>query len=280
MRKALAAASVALALLVLSVGPLHAITFGDLDGTDHPNVGSIVFHIPGIGHFQFCSGTLVEPQPAHEAVFLTASHCTDALESLLDRFPGSEALVTFDPTITPGGTFFTGTLVTNPSYNRFQGPGGRSDPGDIAVILLDDDPGLDPAELPAAGLLDELKASGVLKKSRFTAVGYGATRETMKGGFQSIDPTNVDRRQAEQGYLALTKSWLDLAMVNTPGNENGGTCYGDSGGPHFIHLNGAETDIVTSITVTGDAVCKATDVTYRTDTAAARTFLAPYVDLP
>jgi secreted trypsin-like serine protease len=61
---------------------------------------------------------------------------------------------------------------------------------------------------------------------------------------------------------------------------NGGTCYGDSGGPHFIHLDGAETNIVVSITVTGDAPRKATDKTYRMDTESARSFLGEYVDLP
>ena len=57
-------------------------------------------------------------------------------------------------------------------------------------------------------------------------------------------------------------------------------CYGDSGGPHFIHLNGVETDIVASITVTGDAPCKATDKTYRTETEPARSFLQDFVTLP
>lgn len=61
---------------------------------------------------------------------------------------------------------------------------------------------------------------------------------------------------------------------------DGGTCYGDSGGPHFIHLDGQETDIIASITVTGDAPCKATDKTYRMDTESARSFLDNYVDLP
>ena len=61
---------------------------------------------------------------------------------------------------------------------------------------------------------------------------------------------------------------------------NGGTCYGDSGGPHFIHLKGVETNIVAAITVTGDAPCVATDKTYRMDTDSARSFLAGFVTLP
>ncbi len=35
-----------------------------------------------------------------------------------------------------------------------------------------------------------------------------------------------------------------------------------------------------SITVTGDAMCKATDKTYRVDTPWAREFLAQFVALP
>jgi secreted trypsin-like serine protease len=89
---------------------------------------------------------------------------------------------------------------------------------------------------------------------------------------------NLDRNRVEQGFLSLTKAWLTLAM--TQANGNGGTCYGDSGGPHFIHLNGQETNIVVSLTVLGDAPCVATDKTYRTDTPAARAFLANFVTLP
>ena len=53
---------------------------------------------------------------------------------------------------------------------------------------------------------------------------------------------------------------------------NGGTCYGDSGGPHFLG------DVVVAVTVTGDAPCKATDKSYRVDTSEAHEFLAPYLD--
>jgi len=38
--------------------------------------------------------------------------------------------------------------------------------------------------------------------------------------------------------------------------------------------------ILASITITGDAVCEATNVTYRLDTDSARGFLAPFVALP
>jgi V8-like Glu-specific endopeptidase len=249
--------------------PALAITFGEPDGNAHPFVGSMVLRIPGEGVFQWCSGALISAN-----VFLTASHCTAPVDSYLERYPGSEMLVTFDPVISENSTFYTGTWHTNPDYLTAR---GADDTGDIAVIVLDQSPGITPASLPTAGLLDELQASHVLNNTLFTAVGYGTIRETIRGGFTGI-LDNMERRRVDQEFLSLTKAWLTLSM--NPSTGNGGTCYGDSGGPHFIHLNGEETDIVVSITVTGDAPCKATDRTYRTDTEAARDFLDDFVSLP
>ena len=50
----------------------------------------------------------------------------------------------------------------------------------------------------------------------------------------------------------------------------------DSGGPNFL----GDTDIVAGTTITGDFVCRATNVDYRLDTASARSFLGQYVSLP
>jgi hypothetical protein len=145
------------------------------------------------------------------------------------------------------------------------------------VIVLDRSPGITPAALPTAGLLDELKDAHILKDTRFTAVGYGTIRITNTTGPQGI-LDNMDRNRVEQGFHSLTKAWLNLPMTLPTGD--GGPCYGDSGGPNFIHLDGVETNIVVSITITGDSPCVALDKTYRTDTAAAREFLSAFVDLP
>jgi secreted trypsin-like serine protease len=268
----LIAATMVIALSLIFALPAFAITYGEPDGNDHPFVGSMVLRIPDVGVFQWCSGTLIA-----EDVFLTASHCTAGVDQFLATIPGADMVVTFDPTISETSTYFTGELVTNPNFNGFRGPGGQSDPGDIAVILLDEAPGITPASLPPVGLLDTLKANHTLRHTRFTAVGYGTVRETNTTGFQGI-LDNLDRNRVEQGFLSLTPSWLTLSMNLSTGS--GGTCYGDSGGPHFIHIDGEETTMVVSVTVTGDAPCVATDKTYRTDTPAARAFLANYVDLP
>jgi secreted trypsin-like serine protease len=214
----------------------------------------------------FCTGTLIAP-----TVFLTAGHCTAFLES-----EGiSQVWVTFassyDEDSTSLSGLIAGTYVTDPNYG-YSGPGGHSDPHDLAVVLLNAPVvGITPAQLPTAGLLDQLD----LRSQTFTAVGYGTVREIKTTGPHALFFDAV-RRYATQSFLSLQKSWLTLNM--NPSTGSGGTCYGDSGGPHF--LGGVTSNLLVSITVTGDAMCRATDTTYRLDTAAAREFLGQYVTLP
>ncbi len=47
-------------------------------------------------------------------------------------------------------------------------------------------------------------------------------------------------------------------------------------GPNFL----GATDIVAATTITGDAVCRSTNVDYRMDTTAARAFLSQFVTVP
>ncbi len=260
---------VLLVMLFVMTVPAQAISYGTFDGNGHPEVGSMVAKV-GDNYYQWCSGTLI----AHN-VFLTASHCTVDVDSFLADNPGAQMLVTFDPTISPSSTYYTGTWYTNPAYLNAH---GNDDPGDVAVIVLDQDPpGITPASLPTAGLLDQLKDDHVLNDTLFTAVGYGTVRDTNHKAWQSI-LDNVDRNRADQSFLSLTDAWVTFSMNLATGN--GGTCYGDSGGPHFVHLDGVETNIVVAVTVTGDANCKATDKDYRVDTPQAREFLSEFVTLP
>jgi hypothetical protein len=82
--------------------------------------------------------------------------------------------------------------------------------------------------------------------------------------------------KAPEGFNALNKGWVRLSMIEPQGW--GGACYGDSGGPNFITLD--TQTVLVGTTITGDVPCYATNVIYRTDTASARAFLAPYVTLP
>jgi secreted trypsin-like serine protease len=267
-RKGLIVVVLAVASLVMSIGPAGAITFGQPDGNRHPNVGALLADVdpdsPGLDIV--CSGTLIAPK-----VFLTAAHCTAFLES-----EGiSQVWVTFAPAYDEDSTSLAGlsagSYVTHPEF----GSGGASDTHDIAVVLLDQAPGITPARLPTAGLLNQLKASHELDDQTFTAVGYGTVREDKTGGPHSLFFDGV-RRYALQSALNVEPSWLLLSM--NPSTGSGGTCYGDSGGPHF--LGGVQSNLIVSITITGDTWCRATDKTYRVDTASARDFLDDFVTLP
>ncbi len=105
----------------------------------------------------------------------------------------------------------------------------------------------------------------------FTAVGYGTVRETKTTGPNAFF-FDAMRRYAVQSYLSLQRAWLLLS--GNPSTGNGGTCYGDSGGPHF--LGGRTSNLIVAVTVAGDAVCRATDKDYRLDTVWARKFLEQF----
>jgi secreted trypsin-like serine protease len=257
-------AMILLALVVTTltvVGAARAIVFGQLDTTNrYPNVGALIVELDGQKGI-LCSGTLIAP-----SVFLTASHCTAFLESV--GVASNDVWVTFDPSFDANSPLLEGTYHTNSEFG-FQGPGGHSDPHDIAVVVLDNPASVTPATLPTLNALDSIP----LRTQRFTAVGYGTVREDKQKGPHSLF-FDGQRRFADQGFTSLTKSWLNLSM--NPSIGSGGTCFGDSGGPHFL----GSSNLVVSITITGDRFCRATDATYRTDTASARAFLDDFVTLP
>lgn len=218
-RRRAAGAVVTVASLALLAGPAGAIVYGEPDGEAHPYVGALMAErVPGqIG--QVCSGTLID-----DDVFLTAAHCTEHLRSL--GIGPSDVWVTFDPTLDGASPLIGGTYVSHPGFNQ-----ARSDTKDIAVILLDEPVAIAPAQLPHAGLLDEMKASHTIDDGHYVAVGYGQVRETRTGAFDSIF-RNRERRAAVQTYSALTASWLRFSMNQATGD--GGTCFGDSGGPDLL----------------------------------------------
>ena len=144
------------------------------------------------------------------------------------------------------------------------------------MVLLAQSPGITPAELPVAGLLTDLQAAHALDDATFTAVGYGETRTDQSGGWHARVPRDGIRRYTSQQAHALRPSWLTLSSNAATGD--GGSCYGDSGGPHF--LGGTDSNLVVSTTIDVDSTCRALDQTYRLDTPDARAFLSQYVTCP
>ena len=233
-----------------------AITNGGPDGSGHPEVGALLAQQAfSDGTWEECTGTLIAPK-----VFLTAEHCDEGV---------SRVAVTFDTSYNSStGTTYSGTWHGDPNYNKSVG-----DPQDLAVVILDKAPkGIRPAVLPAAGSLD-----GVNGSQQFTSVGYGAQAVTGGPGGKTLHYADV--RYVAFGTLnSLTPTWLRVSQNASTGN--GGTCYGDSGGPNFLGAGSGETNVIAGTTISGDTYCRSTNVDYRLDTDSARSFLGQFVQLP
>lgn len=263
---------IAAALLSAAIAaPASAIVYGQPTGPGlYTNVGALIgtFEVDGEAlDFSVCTGTLIDDGDgdASSELFLTAAHCIFAermavsFDHDLDTDPAK-----FGSLVPGADVLHTGTAYPHPSFACC----GANDTFDIAIVVLDEEVQGSPAPIASAGQLNAM-SSQALREATFTAVGYGAVRETRTTGWQGISDSDGVRSYAHQSVLSLTKAWLTLSMNQATGN--GGTCYGDSGGPHFLG------DTVVAITVTGDANCKATDKTYRVDSAVSQAFLAPFL---
>ena len=248
----------------------QAITYGFVDSNNtYSNVGAFIVKSPTTGQiFPICSGTMITAN-----VFLTASHCTIFFQQDL-ALRGFTAYVSLDGSIPFGELTSNNTkllavsqVVTNPNYNQSQ-----SDSGDIGALILQSNvPGVTPATLPSCGLLDQLRAHNGLKNAVFNGVGYGVQNRVVGGGvpfFQDVNP--IPRMYSFSSFNSLNGGYIRLSQ--NPSTGNGGTCFGDSGGPDFMTLNGQR--ILAAITITGDSVCRSTNVDYRLDTTSAQGFLA------
>jgi hypothetical protein len=231
-----------------------------------------------------CSGTMVD-----DDTFLTAAHCT------ADWPAGTRHFVSLDQDVQgwldqaaglglpaahaaewalAQGHVVEGEPHQDPAY-----PGPASDTHDIGVLELDAGAAaawwdFTPATLPAAGQLDTL-GGRALDALDWWVVGYG-TQEAQRGPGGHTHPGGGTRLIAPEDFNALNRTWVRLSMVAA--RDQGGACYGDSGGPNFVEIDGAL--VLAATTITGDVPCYATNVTYRVDSPSARAFLDDFVDLP
>jgi hypothetical protein len=240
---------------------------GQPTGNLYPNVGALLFDYDknGIinGDDEWCTGSLIAP-----TIFLTAAHCIVTPYTP----PGTQFYVSFSPDLfAKSFTYIAATgYVHDPPYGH-----EVANLHDLALVFLPKNStrGITPLQLPPAGYLDDLKASGVINDLLFVNVGYG-TSSTITGppGF----PFDGKRSYSKSEFMGLQPTWLGLLMNNNATGE-GGDCYGDSGGPKFI--DGNSKMIVATVT-TGDYPCRATTWDWRLDTPEARGFLGQYVTLP
>ena len=266
-------------VVIISTSPAPAITNGFPDTTNtFSNVGAVVAVGADGQAFQICSGTLISP-----TVFLTVAHCALYFNDFLAP-EGFKLYMSFGNPIPILELTDVNTLIPviqfipNPEYVQATNthpfnPHHGSDPGDMAVIVLPEfvTQGITPAVLPTLGLLDELAVKNALHGVLFTDVGYGSQDRL---GTQS---NPMPRMFAFSAFKSLQPGFLQLSI--NPVLNNGGACFGDSGGPNFLPVNG--TPILMAIaSVGGDHVCRSTSGNYRLDTASARDFLKNFVTLP
>lgn len=256
------------------VVPAAAVQFGELDGTDHPHVGLLVFDVGGEPAWR-CSGTLLSP-----TVMLTAGHCT---------FGTSGGRVWFEPDVDPlvcpsegpfvdcypfpGGTSIEfAEIYTHPQYvdSAFY-------LYDVGIAILSQPVNLGTyGTLADIGLLDELSTRRGTQDQSFTVVGYG---------LQSVVPTLQADRVRYRGEVQLIDvngtagipAGTSASFTNSPGkgNGSGGTCFGDSGGPIFH----GDSNVIAAITSFGlNANCAGTGGGYRVDTVDDQAFINSFFD--
>lgn len=209
--------------VIVAGGVAGAIINGKPDGKRHPYVGALVTKFRG-AQVPVCSGTLLSPR-----VFLTAGHCTDFLRD--EELP---TFVSFDPTFDQGSGIVAGKSYVHPRYRQVPGNGlPEFDAYDVGVVVLKEPVSTAKGygRLPKAGLVARLE-----KGKQLTAVGYGASGFDVGGGQPRPVYRDVRRRATER--LINVNNRVGDMSIKTSGASAGqggeGTCFGDSGGPHFL----------------------------------------------
>ncbi len=250
--------------LSLSSTPASAIVGGAPDAGQHPYVGQLLFYLPGAvasgfedtGDWLNCTGTLIDADTV-----VTAGHCTYAV--------GVEGAAPADPL--HGGTDVWFAVSEAPDYSvlpssstfapdsndeRYEAWSAVLDASDewaeaestfthpeyvdgefvlhdLGVVELSEPILLSKyGSLPGVDYLDRYAGSGK-EQALFESVGYGlegSSPKTSSGG-------NI-RRQADRRLVSFqgASGYRDIAVVFSHargGSTNGGTCFGDSGGPTF-----------------------------------------------
>lgn len=284
----------AAAACVLAVGACEARVTGPTDAGApsflvggepdfaHTNVAAVVTNIPFLPDNPlgpFCSGTLIAAD-----VVVTAGHCGFWFLEL-----GLDVWVTFDqqysetsPLIAVREVILHPGFV--PSRNPLDVSGVGGDVAELAVLLLATPvTDRDPATLPAAGLLDELRRNKQLRAGvQFTVVGYGAS--AIEDGFPVWDD---QRRFAIMPFSSLLPTAIQLGSQQQKHTPS--ACFGDSGGATFLVVDGEV--VLTSVLwwIGGGPLagpnffansCSSWLRAYRLDTEQARSFLRKYVELP
>ena len=273
-RSSVIAAIVLVAMLV--VGPVFAITGNWVKDFEHPFVAMVVFYDAEGDFIWRCSGSLID-----ETTLLTAGHCTDAADdgAVTARvYFQQDAGVNYDPELgydpvtgypdDCAGDTFGKLCMTSDELHNYGFLAGFPNTKDAGLVILDEPIYLDEyGELPVAGTLDDLQTHRDKKDKDtiFTVSGYGLSYRSKP---QSPVPTLSyrERLMAASELVTVVSANTDGFNLQTRGNGDdlGGTCSGDSGGPVF--LGGFDSNLIVAVTSFGtNELCRGTDFSYRVD---------------
>lgn len=259
-------------LLLGAVSYVSAITFGEPDGNDHPQVGTLLFVQNGVGFFS-CSGTLLSA-----TVMLTAGHCTEEFGNQNDV-----TYVRFDEDALEGiGDFGTlqewlddrwilaAGVVPHPQYDDYS---AFPQTFDVGLVILSEPVVLGAyGELPDEGLLRAVIAERGNSTNWWTPVGYGS-----QGVLNPFAMDDFARYRTKARLVELNSNFTgpgsSAKFTNNPGAGTGGTCFGDSGGPIFYQ----DTLIIGAVVSFGITPCIGVDYQFRIDTPSALEFITPFV---
>ena len=296
MRRSLVLAVAAIAVLLVAT-PASAITKGTPDGDAHPYVALMQTYDENNVPVQVCSGTLVAP-----TLFLTAAHCVAEPHAVHAELwfddgpilPDIDYLLALflDPN-------FTGSCDYSPAFDGYpcDGDAGGTPHAhpdfcfgcrtglpnevrrDVAVITLD--PPVPAATVAKYGRLPSAGAvEAVANRSPVDVVGYGVQYQVKLPGSVLHKPVPFFRWAGSGQRMRAT---TELVTGNFAHSDefirytvnDGGTCFGDSGGPDL--LGGTDTVVAVNSYVT-NYNCKGVAYSQRVDVPDVLAWIRGFAD--